>query len=379
MRVSPTPPGLAVPLHRRPLAAPIAVIIGLHLVGWASLLLIIAPQHLTVGADASGTPVLFGLGLGFAAYGLGMRHAFDADHIAAIDNTTRRLAADGKPAATVGFWFSLGHSSVVVILCALLALGVKSLSGQLDDEDSALHSVTSVVGPTVSGLFLILIGVLNLTAVIGMVRIARRRAATPHDPEKLEQLLHRRGLLARLVDRTGAGISSPRRMYLVGFLFGLGFDTATEIGLLVLAGTASAYALPGTPSSLCRSCSPPGCAPSTRRRGSSCAARTTGRAPSPAAPSSTTSPSPRSPSSSRSRSASSSSRASRRTGSRSTAPSAGSGPSISAPSASPSPASSSPPGSLSCSPSGPTAVVVDARASRPPPTTEAIGGPLRQR
>src|SRR4051794_8959301 len=109
----------------------------LHVVGWGVLGLIVAPQHYQV----SGTSV-FGIGLGVTAYTLGMRHAFDADHIAAIDNTTRKLMADGKRPLSVGFFFSLGHSTVVFGLALLLSLGVKALAGQVEDDGSTLHEAT---------------------------------------------------------------------------------------------------------------------------------------------------------------------------------------------------------------------------------------------
>src|SRR5919205_580580 len=119
-----------------------AFIVLLHVVGWGVLAGIVAPAHYVVGSGGT----VFGVGLGVTAYTLGMRHAFDADHIAAIDNTTRKLMADGKRPVSVGFWFALGHSSVVVVLAALIALGVRALAGQVEHDGSTLHGVTGVVG-----------------------------------------------------------------------------------------------------------------------------------------------------------------------------------------------------------------------------------------
>src|ERR671933_2182169 len=116
-------------------------ILGLHVVGWGLLIFVIAPAHYRVGPTG-----VFGVGLGITAYTLGMRHAFDADHIAAIDNTTRKLMADGKRPVSVGFWFSLGHSSVVFGLCLLLAFGVKALAGQLENDQSGLQQTTGLIG-----------------------------------------------------------------------------------------------------------------------------------------------------------------------------------------------------------------------------------------
>src|SRR3954466_8761087 len=138
------------------LAAMAAVVIALHVLGWVTLGAIVAPEHYQVGGSQA-----FGLGLGLTAYTLGMRHAFDADHIAAIDNTTRKLMADGKRPVTVGFWFSLGHSTVVFGLCLLLAFGIRSLAGEVENDQSSLQQTTGLIGTTVSGVFLLLIGVIN--------------------------------------------------------------------------------------------------------------------------------------------------------------------------------------------------------------------------
>ena len=116
------------------LGAMAAFIVALHVIGWFTLVAIVAPEHYSLGTKS------FGIGIGVTAYTLGMRHAFDADHIAAIDNTTRKLMADGKRPLSVGFWFSLGHSTVVTGLTVGLAFGVKSLGQQLLDDNSPLHS-----------------------------------------------------------------------------------------------------------------------------------------------------------------------------------------------------------------------------------------------
>src|SRR3954469_5826852 len=110
------------------------IVLMLHIFGWGVLVFGVAPQHITLGSAG-----VFGVGLGVTAYLLGVRHAFDADHIAAIDNTTRRLGGAGRPALSVGFWFSLGHSSVVFALSLLLAVGLRSLAGPVADDGSALR------------------------------------------------------------------------------------------------------------------------------------------------------------------------------------------------------------------------------------------------
>jgi nickel/cobalt transporter (NiCoT) family protein len=178
------------------------------------------------------------------AYLLGMRHAFDADHIAAIDNTTRKLVAEQKKSLTVGFWFSLGHSSVVFGLCLLLAFGVRSLAGQVGDESSTLQRITGVVGTSVSGIFLVALGLINLISLLAILKVWRRMKSGHFDEEELEQHLDDRGLMNRILRPVMKAVRHPRHMYPVGLLFGLGFDTATEVSLLVLAGAGAAVALP---------------------------------------------------------------------------------------------------------------------------------------
>src|SRR5689334_25329147 len=130
----------------------LALAIGaLHIAGFGILFLLVAPQHLKLGGAA------FSVGVGFTAYTLGMRHAFDADHIAAIDNTTRKLMSDGKRPLSVGLWFSLGHSTIVFGLCLLLSFGVRAIVGQVTDDASTLHHWTGLVGTGVSGVFLLLL------------------------------------------------------------------------------------------------------------------------------------------------------------------------------------------------------------------------------
>jgi high-affinity nickel-transport protein len=214
-------------------------VVLLHVVGWGVLGLIVAPHHYQVSGNS-----VFGLGLGVTAYTLGMRHAFDADHIAAIDNTTRKLMSDGKRPLSVGFWFSLGHSSIVFGLVFLLSLGVKALVGQVENNSSSLQQTTGLVGTAVSGVFLILIGVLNLVVLREILGVFRRMRHGDYDEEALETHLNNRGLMNRILGGATKAVTKPWHMYPVGLLFGLGFDTATEVSLLVLAGGAAAFALP---------------------------------------------------------------------------------------------------------------------------------------
>ncbi len=221
------------------IAAMTGFIALLHLIGWGLLLGVVAPQEFNLGSAG-----VFGVGLGVTAYTLGMRHAFDADHIAAIDNTTRKLMSDGQKPVSVGFWFSLGHSTIVFALCFLLALGVKSLAGQVSDDASALQDATGLIGTAVSGTFLILIGLINLVVLKNILGVFRRMRAGEFDEAELEEHLSKRGFMNRILGGASKGVRKPRHIYPVGLLFGLGFDTATEVSLLVLAGGAAAFALP---------------------------------------------------------------------------------------------------------------------------------------
>nr|WP_251076710.1 HoxN/HupN/NixA family nickel/cobalt transporter [Streptomyces benahoarensis] len=213
-------------------------IVALHVIGWFTLVAIVAPEHYSLGTKT------FGIGIGVTAYTLGMRHAFDADHIAAIDNTTRKLMGEGQRPLSVGFWFSLGHSSVVFALAFLLSLGVKTLAGPVQDDGSRLHDITGLIGTTVSGVFLYVIATVNLVILVGIWRVFRRMRAGSFDEEALEEQLNNRGFMNRLLGRVMKSITKPWQMYPLGLLFGLGFDTATEIALLVLAGSGAASGLP---------------------------------------------------------------------------------------------------------------------------------------
>jgi high-affinity nickel-transport protein len=219
----------------------IAVLLGIVAVltvgGWTLLAALVVPQHLTIGRQ------VFGLGLGLTAYTLGMRHAFDADHIAAIDNTTRKLLAEGRRPVSAGFWFALGHSTVVVLLAAGIAAGARFVVALTDDSSTARADLR-VLSASVSGLFLCLIGVLNLVALVGLARLYRRSRAGATDLGSLDEMLDRRGLLNRLLRPLLRSVRHPGQLYPIGLLFGVGFDTATEVTLLALAGSGAAVGLP---------------------------------------------------------------------------------------------------------------------------------------
>ena len=198
----------------------------------------------TTGNYKLGDGSLFGWGTAALAYTLGMRHAFDADHISAIDNTTRKLMSEGKRPLAVGFFFSLGHSSVVATLAILLNFGIKAVGTQLKDDNSTLHHYTGLIGTTVSGTFLMLIAILNLMILVSIVGVFLQMRKGMFNEEELEKHLNSRGFLMRFFGPIARRIDASWKMYPLGILFGLGFDTATEIGLLVLAGSSVIAGLP---------------------------------------------------------------------------------------------------------------------------------------
>ncbi|MCA2240690.1 HoxN/HupN/NixA family nickel/cobalt transporter [Mycobacterium avium] len=228
------------------LAGMYGFIVLLHLVGFIVLFAFVVPNNYQLGGDH---PV-FTIGVGVLAYTLGLRHAFDADHIAAVDNTTRKLIADNTAAGldrkplSVGFWFSLGHSTIVFTLAFLLAVGVRALVRPVQDESSTLHTITGMIGPSVSGIFLWIIGILNLVALLGIIKVFRELRRGRYDEAALEKQLDSRGFMNRFLGGLTKSVTKPWHIYPIGVLFGLGFDTATEVGLLVLAGGAAAFNLP---------------------------------------------------------------------------------------------------------------------------------------
>ena len=200
----------------------------LHLVGWGLFLYY-----------ARSAPALAGLGM--LAYTFGLRHAFDADHIAAIDNTTRKLLVQGRKPMGVGFFFSLGHSTIVFALVAGLAAATRAVDSQIP----AFQTYGGYIGASVSGTFLWVIGVLNLIVLIDIVRIFFAMRSGAYDEHQLERHLHDRGLMNRFVfGRLSRAVTKSWHMYPLGLLFGLGFDTATEVGLLAVSAGVATHAVP---------------------------------------------------------------------------------------------------------------------------------------
>ena len=181
------------------------------------------------------------LGTALLAYGFGLRHAVDADHIAAIDNVTRKLMQDGKRPVAVGFFFSLGHSTVVVLLSVVVALTTSALQTKF----SMFKEVGGIIGTSISAFFLFLVAVMNLFVLSSTYRVFRRvRNGERYREEDLDMLLARGGLLARFFRPLFKIIQKSWHMYPLGFLFGLGFDTATEVALLGISATEASKGLP---------------------------------------------------------------------------------------------------------------------------------------
>jgi high-affinity nickel-transport protein len=186
------------------------------------------------------------LALGGLAYTFGLRHAFDADHIAAIDSTTRKLLQSGKKPVGVGFFFSLGHSTVVLLIALALGLAVRSIVQGVVGGNGELRDIGGTVGTLVSGGFLVLIGLMNLVILLDIVRVYRKMRRGEYDRESLDEQLAAGGLMTRIFGRMFRLIDNSWQMYPTGFLFGLGFDTASEVALLAISAGAAAQGLPFT-------------------------------------------------------------------------------------------------------------------------------------
>ena len=209
-------------------------ILGLHLVGFAVFILFVLPSHYK------------GLGVGVAgvAYTLGLRHAFDADHISAIDNTTRKLMNEGKRPLSIGFWFSLGHSTIVVAIGVGIVVAERAVYGAVSNDHSTLEQFGGIFGTIVSASFLYLIALLNVVILAGILRVFRSMRDGDYDEAELERQLQNRGLMYRFFGRWMKTITHEWQMYPVGVVFGLGFDTATEVALLTTTALLATQHLP---------------------------------------------------------------------------------------------------------------------------------------
>jgi nickel/cobalt transporter (NiCoT) family protein len=225
--------------ERARLIAMYGVIAGLHVAGFAILLVLVVPSHYK------------GLGVGVAvlAYTLGLRHAFDADHISAIDNCTRKVLGErqgtGAPRPLgFGFFFSLGHSTVVVAIGVGIVVAEKTVFGAVSDSGSGLERFGGLFGTVVSAVFLLLIGLLNLLVLAGIVRVFASMRRGEYDEAELERQLANRGFFYRFFGRWTKVITKEWQLYPVGVVFGLGFDTATEVALLATTALLASQHIP---------------------------------------------------------------------------------------------------------------------------------------
>jgi len=220
------------------LAAMAAVILALNAAGWGVFVFSVLPRHL----HYQGLGV--GLGVAITAWTLGARHAFDADHISAIDNVTRKLTSDGKRPLVTGFCFALGHSTIIVAIGAGIALAARAVFGAVVDPSSTYETMGGMVGTLLAASFLYLIAALNLVVLAGIARIFRDMRRGRYSEEELERQLQARGLMYRFFGRFMRAINHSWQLFFVGMAFGIGFDTATEVVLLTAAVYAATSGLP---------------------------------------------------------------------------------------------------------------------------------------
>jgi high-affinity nickel-transport protein len=214
------------------------VILALNTAGWGIFVFAIQPHHFRY----QGLGV--GLGVAFTAWTLGARHAFDADHISAIDNTTRKLMSDGKRPLGTGFFFALGHSTIIVVVGVGLGIAAKAVFGAVVTPTSGYETIGGVVGTSMAAGFLYLIAALNVVVLAGIFKVFRGLRAGLFDEAELERQLQARGMMWRFFGRFMRSITKTWHMFFVGLIFGLGFDTATEVLLLAATAAAATEGLP---------------------------------------------------------------------------------------------------------------------------------------
>ena len=217
-----------------------ATILALHIIGFGIFIAFVVPEHYKG----------LGIGVSVTAYTLGLRHAFDADHISAIDNTTRKLMNErreikgAKRPLSVGYYFSLGHSTIVIAIGAGIVIAEKAVYGAVSNNNSGLEQFGGVFGTIVSASFLYLIALLNIVILAGIVKVFRAMRQGTYDEAELERQLENRGLMYRFFGKWMKAITKEWQMYPVGVVFGMGFDTATEVALLATTALLATQSLP---------------------------------------------------------------------------------------------------------------------------------------
>jgi high-affinity nickel-transport protein len=226
------------------LVAMLGFILAVNLVGWGIFVLYVMPHHFDYRGEGGSRGLGIGLGVAVTAWFLGFRHAFDADHISCIDNTTRKLMADGKRPLGTGFFFSFGHSTVIVAVGVGITIAARAVFGAMVDPSSAYETAGGAVGTLLSAGFLYLIAVLNLIVLAGIFKVFRDMRAGTYNEAELEAQLQARGLMYRFFGRFMTSINHTWQLYFVGLVFGIGFDTATEVVLLAATAYAAIQGLP---------------------------------------------------------------------------------------------------------------------------------------
>jgi nickel/cobalt transporter (NiCoT) family protein len=226
------------------LAAIFGFILAINATGWGVYVLRVMPHHFVYKGEGGSPGLGVGLGVAITAWFLGSRHAFDADHISCIDNTTRKLMADGKRPLASGFFFSAGHSTIIVAVGVGITIAARAVFGAVVNPNSAFETAGGTAGTLISAGFLYLIAVLNLIVLSGIFKVFRDMRLGSYSEAELEAQLQARGLMCRFFGRFMKSINHTWQLYFVGLLFGIGFDTATEVVLLAATAYAAIQGLP---------------------------------------------------------------------------------------------------------------------------------------
>ena len=219
-------------------------ILAVDAAGWLIYILAVMPHHFNYRGQGGTRGLGVGLGVAVTAWFLGFRHAFDADHISCIDNTTRKLMADGKRPLSSGFFFSFGHSSIVMAVGVGITVAARAVFGAVVNPNSAYETAGGAIGTLVSAGFLYLIALLNLVVLAGILKVFRDMRRGVYDEAELEAQLQARGLMYRFFGRFMGSVKHTWQLYFVGLIFGIGFDTATEVVLLAATAYAAIQGLP---------------------------------------------------------------------------------------------------------------------------------------
>ena len=226
------------------MAAMFLFILAINVAGWGIFIVYVMPHHFDYRGEGGSRGLGVGLGVAITAWFLGFRHAFDADHISCIDNTTRKLMADGKRPLGTGFFFSFGHSTIVVAVGVGITIAARVVFGAVVNPSSAYETAGGAIGTTLSAGFLYLIAILNLIVLAGIFKVFREMRNGTYDEAQLEAQLQARGLMYRFFGRFMRSINHTWQLYFVGLVFGIGFDTATEVVLLAATAYAAIQGLP---------------------------------------------------------------------------------------------------------------------------------------